>query len=346
MALRSSEQVDLWAVGCLLHELLTGDTPFWEANQHIESLVLKICRFDMPTFHGMHVGPQERELLNQLLVRDPDERLGARPHGYRAVIAHPWFQEIPETHVLHKQLVPPWVPYIHGNPTHHSATHTPRPPSDTIMKMAGNHARGLPFSREFPSAEPKLDVDSYGPPVVMLDSAQLEDGYHPDPTDVATGTGDLPYESFFASPGSLLSSDDEPPPPAEATPAAARLGAQGSASATTDQDAPAAARDQVAPAATGNQAAPAAAGGQGFASASDSQVLPTSEESAAGEQSSSSLTSEQASERAQVSASTSGCASTSDAKASKVDDSPMTVMETSTTASSQIPAENWTRRAM
>lgn len=41
-----------------------------------------------------HISPLARDLIDRLLQRDPEQRLGAGPLGMRALKAHPWFQAI------------------------------------------------------------------------------------------------------------------------------------------------------------------------------------------------------------------------------------------------------------
>jgi len=61
---------DIWAVGCVLHELCTLHVPFEAAN--ISELAEKICKATIPSFSGYSEGVQN--LCRRMLNRNPDER--------------------------------------------------------------------------------------------------------------------------------------------------------------------------------------------------------------------------------------------------------------------------------
>ena len=60
-----------------------------------------------------NVGAQEEDIITALLVRRPIERLGARPDGYPAIFAHPWFaNSVTAAVLLRNQTVQP-SPYMY-----------------------------------------------------------------------------------------------------------------------------------------------------------------------------------------------------------------------------------------
>ena len=83
-----TDAVDWWALGCLICELLTGESPFNEPAKSVSVLSRKILydAIALPTHE--HVGPLEREFIMALVVRDPSARLGAR--GAAQVLGHFW----------------------------------------------------------------------------------------------------------------------------------------------------------------------------------------------------------------------------------------------------------------
>jgi len=105
------ESVDSWSFGCLICEMLIGRTPFY-GDGGIEQLWTRIAgNQNVATMIEHPLMPATASLLIQaLLVREPPDRLGARPHGDQAVLAHEWFGEVNVHAVLGKELEPPWIP--------------------------------------------------------------------------------------------------------------------------------------------------------------------------------------------------------------------------------------------
>ena len=116
--------VDWWAFGVLLHQMLTGDIPFFANNvktmrKKILAAKIKFAKFLSPT---------SVSLLKQLLVADPTRRLGgSRPGGAvrspggvaagaLAVRSHSFFEGVCWDAALDKRLPPPFVPSLPSGP--------------------------------------------------------------------------------------------------------------------------------------------------------------------------------------------------------------------------------------
>lgn len=119
MGFDAFQAVDWWSLGVLMYELLTGGSPFTvdgDENSHsdiakygfvyAEGQVLlstfctaddvhigycrRICKKDPPFPKDM--GPLAKDLIQQLLVKDPKNRLGSGPNGAENVKKHPFYQ--------------------------------------------------------------------------------------------------------------------------------------------------------------------------------------------------------------------------------------------------------------
>ncbi|CAI5736552.1 unnamed protein product [Peronospora destructor] len=82
---------DIWAFGCIVYQLLTGETPFSGGSAYLTFLRVKAGNYSVPDY----LSPDARDLINKLLQKDPTERLGGtRSDAMSAVKAHPFFKGI------------------------------------------------------------------------------------------------------------------------------------------------------------------------------------------------------------------------------------------------------------
>ncbi|DAZ95911.1 TPA: hypothetical protein N0F65_012622 [Lagenidium giganteum] len=99
---------DIWALGCITFQLLTGETPFSGGSAYLTFLRVQEGTFIMPEF----LSDEAKDLVTQLLKKNPEERLGSGGNGMRDIKAHPFFRGIdfdnhmsvpPPTLVLHNE---------------------------------------------------------------------------------------------------------------------------------------------------------------------------------------------------------------------------------------------------
>uniref|UniRef100_F6QZH0 3-phosphoinositide-dependent protein kinase 1 n=1 Tax=Ciona intestinalis TaxID=7719 RepID=F6QZH0_CIOIN len=99
---RSCASSDLWALGCIVYQMLTGKTPFHDDSEYF--VFQKIVSRDFKCPPAMNEDAQD--LIGKLLVVDPDDRLGsARQGGFDRLKAHPFFRGI-NWQNLHKETPP------------------------------------------------------------------------------------------------------------------------------------------------------------------------------------------------------------------------------------------------
>lgn len=103
----SSPSGDIWALGCIIFQMLTGDVPF--KAQHDYQTFQLILERKMCFPHEME--PEAKNLIDRMLDLNPCNRLGCgrsgTPNDINAVLNHPFFEGI-SFPTLHK--VKPPIP--------------------------------------------------------------------------------------------------------------------------------------------------------------------------------------------------------------------------------------------
>jgi len=103
--------VDWWSLGVLVHEMVTGVTP-WRHN-NIYTLYDMILDTDFEWSSSV-TGVEEdvRNFVECLLVRDVNKRLGCGTRRSREVRGHPWLKVLNWEEVDSGGLEPPFVPHL------------------------------------------------------------------------------------------------------------------------------------------------------------------------------------------------------------------------------------------
>ncbi|KAF9314118.1 pkb-activating kinase-like protein, partial [Linnemannia elongata] len=105
---------DLWALGCIIYQLLAGRPPFKGSNEY--QTFQKIVRLEYTFPAGFPKAAMD--LVSRLLVHDPNERLGAN-NMIDQLKQHPFFDGV-EWSELWNQPAPKLMPYLPPTPTHNT----------------------------------------------------------------------------------------------------------------------------------------------------------------------------------------------------------------------------------
>lgn len=100
--------VDWWAFGVLIYQMLLQQSPFrGEDEDEIYDAILA----DEPLY-PIHMPRDSVSILQKLLTREPDQRLGSGPTDAQEVMNQPFFRNVNWDDIFHKRVAPPFMPTI------------------------------------------------------------------------------------------------------------------------------------------------------------------------------------------------------------------------------------------
>ena len=96
---KATKACDLWAVGCILYQMLTGASPFRAETEYLTfEIIMKHCKGSSPLRYPPVIDASARDLIVRLLRPVDSDRLGAgsdvQLNGYDALRAHSFFSGI------------------------------------------------------------------------------------------------------------------------------------------------------------------------------------------------------------------------------------------------------------
>jgi len=100
--------VDWWAFGVLIYQMLLQQSPFrGEDEDEIYDAILA----DEPLY-PIHMPRDSVSILQKLLTREPEHRLGSGPTDASEIMTQPFFKTVNWDDFQHKRVPPPYVPQI------------------------------------------------------------------------------------------------------------------------------------------------------------------------------------------------------------------------------------------
>jgi serine/threonine protein kinase len=102
--------VDWWSLGTMIYEMLGGLPPFYSENFNV--MYERILRAPLEFKPAACFSQTARELVDGMLQKEPDLRLGSGPADGDDIRKHAWFATIDWTKLEARQLTPPFKPNV------------------------------------------------------------------------------------------------------------------------------------------------------------------------------------------------------------------------------------------
>jgi CRP-like cAMP-binding protein len=102
--------VDYWALGVLIYEMLNGVSPFADTQRGDQMTICRNILKGKLEFPNKLRDNDAKDLIKQLLHRDPTFRIGSLKDGAEDIKRHAWFKDLNWSDLLAKKLTAPWIP--------------------------------------------------------------------------------------------------------------------------------------------------------------------------------------------------------------------------------------------
>ena len=104
------KNVDYWALGCLIYEMIYSRTPF--QAEYTSKIFQQIVASERYLKFGLKGSEDTISIIRGLLCPNPSFRLGNLSAGIRGIMDHAFFQEVDWKVLCSKKVPPPYKPII------------------------------------------------------------------------------------------------------------------------------------------------------------------------------------------------------------------------------------------
>ncbi|MCJ1383175.1 Serine/threonine kinase [Xylographa soralifera] len=143
--------IDWWAFGILIYQMSYQRSPFQGKN---EDELYEAILHDEPT-HPVHAPKADLDIMQKLLTRDPELRLGSGPLDSQEVMNHEYFKDINWDDLYHKRVAAPFIPVIKSkedisniDPDITSITPSMTPVDSVLSRAMQEEFRGFSYVAE------------------------------------------------------------------------------------------------------------------------------------------------------------------------------------------------------
>jgi len=155
--------VDWWELGIVMFEMMVGDFPFYHDDHDILFGFILLKKLHVPK----DLTSEAKSLLEGLLTKDPELRLGGGREDAQEVRDHEFFACVNWSEIEEKKVTPPFQPEVTSETdTHYFDTEftgqcVDLTPPDSSLDQEGQNNLFRYFSYQDPDAEAELSGDTH-----------------------------------------------------------------------------------------------------------------------------------------------------------------------------------------